>query len=135
MTARVIVWPEGFTEEMKKEFEYEIERSCKRKEMLCVIYDPSCGCQYESCVVLDRFPMSEKIHHRCDDCRKGCMLEISDPIRFHLPMTKQDYSLYDLMDMVVMAGDQHDLIKAYQLEAGLDFLANQCGDVIKDGDT
>lgn len=82
---------------------------------LMVIYTPDCGCLIEQFVVLDRYPMSKKIICQCPECKRGCLMEISDPIQFHLPLTKQDVSLQELADGVVTESRQKPFIEAYQL--------------------
>lgn len=109
-----IVWPENMTDEEKKYFKSYLEQQDKEKTRLCVIYTPNCGCQIEHFVILDRFPMTPKIHHRCPECEKGGLLLISDPIRFHLPLTNQDFNLDDLKEIVVMRDEQAHLIQRYK---------------------
>lgn len=112
------VWPESTTQEQKEFMMDYFRRIAKEKERLCVIYRPSCGCEYDSFVVLDRVPMSKKIHHLCELCNKGCFLEISDPIVFHCPWNEKDISLYDLLDMQITEGsDQEYFIKYYHVLA------------------
>lgn len=93
---------------------YLVESRRREEESLCVIYTPDCGCPVEQFVLLDRFPMSKKIRGVCPECKKGCLMEIIDPIRFHLPMTDQDYELKDLVGMHVTDTYQKNLILAYQ---------------------
>lgn len=109
-----IVWPEGITEDQKKYFEFHFRQQAEEKTRLCVIYHPSCGCELDQFVVLDRYPMSEKIISTCPACDKGCYMVISDPIRFHLPILNQDYNLEELKQMYVTDGPQKHLIEKYQ---------------------
>lgn len=110
---RYIVFPEGCTEEEKESFKWYIKRQREKEQSFSVIYTPNCGCPNEYFVILDRFPMSKKIHSRCEKCGY-MMLEISNPIRFHLPLTDKDYTLNELMQMQIMPGRQEEYIKAYQ---------------------
>jgi len=108
-------WPEGTTEEQKDYARAFLKHIADEQTRLCVIYNPDCGCSIDQMVVLDRYPMSPKIISRCPECKKGCLMEISDPIRFHLPLTDQDFSLEDLKDFIVdETCDQAYLIKRYQ---------------------
>lgn len=108
-----IVWPKDFPEKEKEAFKHYLRQVAKEKEYLCVIYNPDCGCEVDQFVVLDRYPMSEKIHSICPSCKKGCLMEISDPIVFHLPLPNKDYSLEDLKEMKIMDGPQKWLIESY----------------------
>ncbi len=92
---------EKYTPEQKEIVLEMIRRHTESLESLCVIYHPDCGCPIEQMVVLDRYPMSPKIISTCPSCSKGCLMEISNPIRFYLPLLKQDYELKDLKDMVI----------------------------------
>lgn len=85
----------------------------EEKERLCVIYHPDCGCEVDFLVVLDHYPMTEKVHAKCHQCKKYCFLEISDPIVFHLPLLNQDWSLEDLKKAYITDSDQKEFILAY----------------------
>jgi hypothetical protein len=104
----------SMSEEEKDFVKHMMARKAKELESLCVIYNPSCGCVLDQFVVLDRFPMSEKIICSCPGCDKYCHMQISEPIRFHLPLTEKDYSLEELKSMIVTNSPQKDLIQAYQ---------------------
>jgi hypothetical protein len=91
-----------------------MERKSRELEQLCVIYHPSCGCTVDQFVVLDRFPMSPKIIGTCPACDKYCHMEISEPIRFHLPLHDKDYGLEELKSMIVTNSPQKNLIESYQ---------------------
>lgn len=109
-----IIWPEGISDEQKENMIASFRRDFKERSKLCVIYNPDCGCNIDQFVVLDRFPMSKKIMARCPVCEKVCLMEISDPIIFHCPVRKEDYSLDDLKQMYVTDSDQKPYIDAYQ---------------------
>lgn len=93
-----------------------MQENAKLAESLYVIYVPDCECDVEMFYVLDRYPMSEKIHSFCPYCNKHTLMSISDPIRFHLPLINKDYSLKELKRYVVTDTWQADYIKAYQNE-------------------
>jgi hypothetical protein len=112
---KFIVWPKEFSEEQKECFKSYLEFFARKQQSLCVIYLPDCGCPIEQMVILDRYPMSPKIISSCPECKKGCLMEISDPIAFYLPLTKQDFSLEDLKKMYVTDSPQKDLINCYKL--------------------
>lgn len=101
-------------EERKKYIEHMMEQRSKDRESLCVIYNPDCGCRVDHFVVLDRYPMSEKIHSQCALCKKGCLFEITHPIIFHQPMMNEDYTLDQLKEMVVTDTWQAAYIHCYQ---------------------
>lgn len=90
---------------------------CKKKSQemteVCVIYHPDCGCTLEHFVVLDRYPMSPKIHHLCPQCNKGCLLEISEPIIFSAQIGG-DFSLEELKDGVTTDGPQKPFLDCYK---------------------
>ena len=97
-----------------------IEDLCKRKSeeltSIYVIYRPDCGCPIEQTVLLDRFPMPKKIMIQCPECKKGCLTEISDPIIFHCPILKQDYTREDLKEFVINESRQKEYIESYRDE-------------------
>src|SRR5574338_224262 len=79
MDVEKIVWSKEVTEEQKEGFKQHLAWHAKQQERLCVIYHPNCGCSIDSFVVLDRFPMSEKIIAcQCPECKNYCTMEISD---------------------------------------------------------
>jgi hypothetical protein len=108
-----LIFPDGLTDEDKKGWINYFRIKAKEKERLCVIYHPDCGCEVESFVVLDRYPMSEKIHAKCPQCKEYCLLEISDPIVFHVPLLNKDWSLEDLKKSHITESDQKEFILAY----------------------
>lgn len=81
---------------------------------LYVIYNPDCGCPIDQFVLLDRYPMSTKIICECPSCKKACIMVITDPIEFHYNLNNEDYSLKDLLEIVVRESNQSDLIHKYQ---------------------
>lgn len=93
---------------------YLLRQWMEEQNSLCVIYNPDCGCKIDQFVILDRYPMSKEIICACPECKKGCLMKISKPIRFHLPLTSQDFSLKELKKLVVPAGRQEEFIKSYQ---------------------
>lgn len=103
----------NFTDEEKEFAKRLMERRANELTRMCVIYHPNCGCPIDQFVVLDRFPMSEKIHSKCPNCEKGYMMEISDPIIFHLPLTETDYTLEELKNCVIADSPQKHLIDCY----------------------
>lgn len=115
-----INWPEGTTEEQKNWMKAFLNRKAQELMQVCVIYTPNCGCEYESFVVLDRYPMSKKIISKCEVCKKGIFLEISNPIRFHQPWDEKDFELKDMIDMYISndpTNYQFEWLLAYQKEA------------------
>jgi hypothetical protein len=109
-----IIFPEGISEHDQEGLKNYFRQQFKERSRLCVIYNPDCKCNVDQFVVLDRFPMSEKILCMCPVCDKGCLMEISDPIIFHCPIRKEDYTLDDLKNMHVKESDQKPYIDAYQ---------------------
>jgi len=112
-----IVFPKNFTEEQKQEWGEYFKRHVQRKCELVVIYNPDCGCPIDQFFLLDRFPMSPTIFSQCPSCKKGCLMEISEPIVFHLPIQNQDIELDKLCDLVVGETRQRPYIEAYQMLA------------------
>jgi len=72
-------------EDVRKFWEHHAKQWAKEQSMVYVFYKPSCGCEYRMTVLLDRWPMSEKIISHCKECKEGTLLEISDPIEFFIP--------------------------------------------------
>ena len=85
-----IIWPKEATEDQRKYILYSMNKAEKRKKMVHVLYTPSCKCDYQATVLLDRFPMSHKIHSRCDMCKKGVLLEITEPTIYYIPATDEE---------------------------------------------
>lgn len=81
-----------------------------------VIYNPDCGCEIDQFVLLDRYPMSKKIHFFCPKCHTGCLLEISDPILFHYPLQNLDLTREELRDGVIMDSYQKEYLESYANE-------------------
>lgn len=105
---------DGYTEEEKELIKYWANKRIEDEESLCVIYNPNCGCSCDQFIFLDRYPMSPKILCTCPVCKKGCIMEITDPIIFHIPLLNRDYSLKDLIEMEITKTYQSDYIFEYQ---------------------
>jgi len=86
----------------------------KKKELLYVVYTPSCKCEIIQDVVLDRYPMSEKIIASCPSCKKMVHLEVSNPIKFYIPILKKEYNLEDLKQMQTTDTWQKEYIELYK---------------------
>ena len=106
----------NYTDQEKKFIEDLCKRRSEELTSIYVIYRPDCGCPIEQIVLLDRYPMSEKIHMKCPECNKGCLTEISDPIIFHCPLLKQDYSQKDLKEFIITESRQKEYIESYRNE-------------------
>lgn len=114
------VWLDPEKKYSDKEKQYianRLELEMLKKSSVSVIYTPDCGCPIETLFILDRYPMSEKIHSTCMACGKSCLMEISDPIRFHIPILDLDINIYDLKDVEITSGPQEDLLLKYQADA------------------
>lgn len=97
---------------IKRQYRARVEREYS----IYVIYHPDCGCPVDQFVLLDRFPMSEKIMGSCPNCKKGCLMEISNPIIFYCPLQQKDISLKELAkEMVITKSWQAQFLLAYQL--------------------
>ncbi len=94
----------------------------ERDSSICVIYNPDCGCPLDQFVLLDRFPMSKKIISSCPECKKNAYMEISNPIIFHSQLTDEDFSLKDLIDMVINSSWQEEYLKEYQFYSLIHYL-------------
>ena len=129
----VVINQENWDKMSEREKEYVTQLGkyhAKQKCLLSVIYHPTCGCNLEMFVILDRYPMSEKIiAHKCQGCEKYCTLEISDPPLFHLPLTKQDFTLGDLRKFgsaPTWEPEQQPYIESYQFYSAMQFLDKKC---------
>lgn len=114
-----IKWPDGTTDQQKEWMKYYLMRKAEERMQVCVIYTPDCGCELEYFVVLDRYPMSKKIHSICKICKKWIFLEISNPITFHQPWDEKDFELKDLVNMHISTDPenyQFEYLVAYQEE-------------------
>ena len=98
-------------EKREKLLKYYTEKFAREQAQLSVIYE--CACGVEHFVVLDRYPMSQKIMTGCCPCKENNIVSLSRPIRFHLPLTDKDYSLDDLRQMYITDSEQKWLIEAY----------------------
>lgn len=123
-------WPDGTTEQQKQYMYALMQEKSREKSYIYVLYRPSCGCEYFESVLLDRFPMSPKIHSICRDCCKGSLHEIVDPIEFYLPLTEQIFTLDDLRKMEITDGPQKAYLEAYKFEATLQFLEKKCDEIL-----
>ncbi len=102
--------------DIEEKVKYLEEILLREKIRLCslmVVYKPSCGCEVEQFVLLDRYPMSDKIWVECPVCKNFCLTVISDPLVFHLPLIKEDFTLEDLKNMVITESSQKPFIEAY----------------------
>jgi len=106
--------PENFTNEQRECVIELIKHKAKQEESLYVMYESDCGCEGYETVLLDRFPMSEKIMHQCHLCKKGIICSITQPPIFYLPLLKQKYTHQEMSEMLVTEGRQKELIEAYQ---------------------
>jgi len=89
-------------EEKKKYFlDDVVRRRAEELSPVYVIYScPRCpGVEHD--VLLDRYPMSEKIHAMCKHCNKYTLLEIFKPILFYCPWNKKTLEQKDLKDMYI----------------------------------
>lgn len=98
ITESDIVWPDGATEEQKKFFLHSLNIAAKRKKMVHVLYTPSCKCDYQATVLLDRFPMSYKILSQCDICKKGVLMKITEPPIYYIPETDEELNEGEMID-------------------------------------
>lgn len=85
ITENDLIWPKEATPEQKKFILHSMNIAEKRKKMVHILYTPSCGCDYQATVLLDRFPMSYKIHSQCHMCKKGVLVEITEPTIYYIP--------------------------------------------------
>lgn len=102
-----------WTDEQKKIAQDRAERRARELTDVCVIYRPDCGCEVEQFVVLDRFPMSPKIMAPCPACDKSCLLEISEPPRFHTEIGG-DFTLENLKTSFIFDTWQKPLLESYK---------------------
>ncbi len=109
-----IKWPSHFTQKDKEGWLYYLQKRAEDQTRLCVIYNPDCGCPIDQDFVLDRYPMSPIILCQCPNCKKGCHMKISDPIRFYLPLTKQEIGLDELKEAYITESDQKIFIDIYR---------------------
>lgn len=104
-----------FSEKQILAIQKSIMRRFQRESLsVAVIYNPDCGCPIDHFVLLDRFPMSTKIISSCSECKKGCLMEISEPIIFHDQLTETDFSLEDLDEMIITDSWQYPFLLEYK---------------------
>lgn len=108
---------------IQREVDYILKWNERESSSLCVIYNPDCGCSVDQFVLLDRVPMSPKIISSCPNCKKGCLMEISDPIIFYDPLEEKDIPLNQLVNYVILQSWQEDYIKTYQFIWLLEYLS------------
>lgn len=99
---------EKFTDEqieiLKELTLFKMQESVKT---LFVWYNSNCEtkkCKKEKLqysFLLDRFPMSPKIHNPCSNCKKLDLLQISDPITFYDSVFNKDMSLEELANCCI----------------------------------
>ena len=101
--------------EIDEEIIHMVNQQTIRKTSVHMMYKPSCGCEYEKPVLLDRFPMSEKIIcGKCSDCLKFITLDLIRPYIFYVPMTEIRITHEELRTHLITPGRQEAFLKAYQ---------------------
>lgn len=110
----LIVFPDDYDEKKKEIARQYIEWIKKRDYSVCVIYNPDCGCKVDQFVILDRFPMSKKIISSCPECKKGCLMEISNPPIFYDQLNKIELTLKELQDVVIANTWQQSYLEWYK---------------------
>lgn len=108
-----LVFPKDFPEDKKEYFRHLAEQRAMEQTQICVVYRPNCGCPVEDLVVLDRFPMSKKIHSKCRECGKGILTEISDPIIFTSKL-QGDFTLEELASSYFTESRQKIFLEKYK---------------------
>ena len=94
-----IKFPESFSEKKIQEYKEYHRRRIEEKFGISVWYNPDCGCNIDIQVLLDRYPMSPKIHSRCPQCKKGTLLSLTDPILFYNPVEEKDFKEKDICSL------------------------------------
>lgn len=111
--------------EIQKQY---IESFAKEQEFrlnsLAMSYKPSCGCDCKMDFILDRYPMSEKIHTTCPICEKGVLAELIRPYIFYFKLWDKEFSWKEVATECKLEEDHHQygLIFQYLLE----YLEDQC---------
>lgn len=108
---------DDITEEQKKYFENHFLNRHMVKFYVQVEYTPSCGCEVVLDVLLDRYPMSLKIHTTCPNCKKGILASISDPVQFYLPYIDKSIPLEELINCVLYKSRQKPFLIEYIKES------------------
>lgn len=105
--------------ELQKQY---IESFAKEQELknnsLSMAYKPDCKCECKMDYILDRYPMSEKIHTNCPICKKHILAELIRPYIFYYKLWDKEYSLKEItIDFLLDKNHrQIGLIFQYQLE-------------------
>jgi hypothetical protein len=107
---------EGLDEKKKRMMEQLVEQRARDLTNVCIAYRPDCGCEIEQFVVLDRYPMSPKIRSACPVCKKGCLMEISEPPLFHTEIGG-DFTLEELTKSFISDSWQKEWLHLYKLQA------------------
>lgn len=108
-------------EKLKEHILDMLKRNYDRHFSIYVVYKPSCGCDETREVLLDRYPMSQKIHGKCHECVNYLLFEISNPIKFYCPWEESEYSLHDLFESYLPDSPQKPFLECYLRE-----LNNSC---------
>jgi hypothetical protein len=84
--------------ELQKQY---IEQFAREKERdlnsLSMSYKPSCGCECLMDFMIDRYPMSEKIHTSCPICKKHILAELIRPYIFYFKLLEKEFSLKEVV--------------------------------------
>ena len=106
------------SQEAKEMMEDLMKREVRRLESIYIIYKYDC-CEVYQAVLLDRYPMSEKIICICSECKKGTKISIVNPIEFKL--LDKIYTKDDLKDCTIDPNHyQYIFIKNYLDEFEID---------------
>lgn len=103
-------------EEQKKYIKEVIRRKALEEMSLYMFYKNNCKCKDFLTVLLDRFPMTSKIHTmKCDACGKGGFASQEYPPAFFIPLLKQEFSIFELKDLAFGPGSERQIpfIKLY----------------------
>ena len=104
--------------EAKEMMEDLIKKQARELESLYVVYQYDC-CKDCQTVLLDRYPMSEKIICKCRKCEEYTHLSIVDPIQFYSPLMEETLNKDQLKNDCVIREDhpQWFLLRQYLDEA------------------
>ena len=102
-----------YDDEEMKHIKYIIFQSMQSNFSVHLIYEHSC-CKQQQAVMLDRYPMSEKIICVKCDCGKYGELTILRPITFWDPLLKMNISMEDLSNSHITDTRQKHFLELYR---------------------
>lgn len=105
---------ESLSEKEKYYIENTLNGWARDRVSVRLAYEPSCGCNYYSWVLIDRFPMSPLIiYHKCVECKEVEYVKLKVPFLFSTELWG-DFTLEDLKNSVINESWQKPYLESFK---------------------